>query len=209
MLKNILSGHVFAAAAFKYFQNAHARVGDFQAGAFKVVRFHRCSAFLVSDGLIIARFRVFVYKRMRLLILPALLLLSSCGLIYKQTIAQGNLLDQASIDQLNPGMSKRQVALILGTPTVQSPFEQDRWDYIYSYKTDGKAAEIKSVTLTFDDGQLAQISGDFKPGGQASVVKPEDALIEATREYQRELKAAEREREKSQDEATRDEAAQD
>jgi len=132
----------------------------------------------------------------------SLLTLSACGLVYKQTIAQGNLLDQKSVDELTPGMSKRQVALILGTPAIQTPFQQDRWDYLYSYKSDGQAAQTKNLSLRFADGQLAVIEGDFKPGGEAVVFKPEDALIEATREYQRELKAAQKERELAEDEVT-------
>jgi outer membrane protein assembly factor BamE len=124
-------------------------------------------------------------------------LISSSGCIYRQTIPQGNLLDQADVDTLKPGMSKRQVALILGTPAIQSPFHQDRWDYLYSYQIDREPAVIKSLSLRFTDGQLALIEGDFKPGGDVSVYKPEDIIIEATREYQRTLKEAERERDKN------------
>lgn len=118
------------------------------------------------------------------------------GCVYRQTIPQGNLLDQADIDTLKPGMTKRQVALILGTPAVQSPFHQERWDYIYSYKADREPAVVKNLSLRFTDGQLAVIEGDFKPGGKVSVYKPEDVIIEATREYQRTLREAEKEREK-------------
>ena len=67
-----------------------------------------------------------------LLALPIALVVSllGSGCVYRQTIHQGNLLDQTDVDTLKPGMSKRQVALILGTPSVQSPFDQDRWDYV-------------------------------------------------------------------------------
>lgn len=138
-------------------------------------------------------------KRSSLLMaLPlALICLSSSGCIYRQTIHQGNLLDQGDVDTLKPGMSKRQVALVLGTPSVQSPFDQDRWDYVYSYKVGRKTPVIKKLSLNFTDGQLAAIEGDFKPGGKESVFKPEDTIIEATREYQRTLREARNEREKS------------
>ncbi len=126
----------------------------------------------------------------------ATLSIASTGCVYRQTVPQGNLLEQADVDTLKPGMTKRQVALILGTPAVQSPFHQERWDYVYSYKTGRNVAEIKNLSLQFTDGQLSLIEGDFKPGGKASVYKPEDVIIEATREYQRTLKDAENEREK-------------
>jgi outer membrane protein assembly factor BamE len=143
------------------------------------------------------------FRPLRVLITAtSLITLSACGLIYKQTIAQGNLLDQKSVDELSPGMSKRQVALILGTPAIQTPFQQDRWDYLYSYKADGQPVQTKNLSLRFEDSQLTVIEGDFKPGGKAVVFKPEDALIEATREYQRELKAAKKEREIAEEEVT-------
>jgi outer membrane protein assembly factor BamE len=131
-----------------------------------------------------------------LILLCSIALFSSSGCLYRQTIPQGNLLDQADVDTLKPGMTKRQVALILGTPAVQSPFHEDRWDYVYSYKVDEQPLVVKSLSLNFLDGQLAQIEGDFKPGGKENVFKPEDIIIEATREYQRTLREAERERAK-------------
>lgn len=130
------------------------------------------------------------------LALFATFFITSTGCVYRQTIPQGNLLEQADIDTLKPGMTKRQVALILGTPAIQSPFHQERWDYVYSYKTERNPAEVKNLSLRFTDGQLAVIEGDFKPGGKVSVYKPEDVIIEATREYQRTLREAEQEREK-------------
>lgn len=138
-------------------------------------------------------------KRSSLLMALPLVLVSvfGSGCIYRQTIHQGNLLDQVDVDTLKPGMSKRQVALVLGTPSVQSPFDQDRWDYVYSYKVGRKTPVIKKLSLNFTDGQLAAIEGDFKPGGKESVFKPEDTIIEATREYQRTLREARNEREKS------------
>ena len=126
-------------------------------------------------------------------------LFGSSGCIYRQTIPQGNLLEQTDVDTLKPGMSKRQVALILGTPAIQSPFHQDRWDYVYSYQTERNPPVVKNLSLRFTDGQLAVIEGDFKPGGDVSVYKPEDIIIEATREYQRTLREAEEVRETPSD----------
>ena len=92
--------------------------------------------------------------------------LSACGLLYRQTIEQGNEIKQETVDQLKPGMSKRQVTLLMGSPAVQSAFHQQRWDYISSIK-DGRSGDIESkkLTLHFQGDQLARIEGDFKPGG--------------------------------------------
>jgi outer membrane protein assembly factor BamE len=37
--------------------------------------------------------------------------------------------DKAQVETLKPGMTRRQVSLIMGTPSIQDPFHQNRWDY--------------------------------------------------------------------------------
>ena len=54
-------------------------------------------------------------------ILPLLLAASvtaGCGIVYKQPIYQGNLLEKTNVDQLQAGMDKQQVLLLLGTPQL-------------------------------------------------------------------------------------------
>ena len=51
---------------------------------------------------------------------------------YRQPIYQGNLIDKTAVDQLQVGMDKRQVMVLLGTPSIQDPFHHDRWDYAAS-----------------------------------------------------------------------------
>jgi outer membrane protein assembly factor BamE len=53
-------------------------------------------------------------------------------------------------------MTRRQVSLIMGTPSIQDPFHQNRWDYAASYQQRGGDIEIKSLTLYFDDNVLAK-----------------------------------------------------
>src|SRR3546814_15659589 len=68
---------------------------------------------------------------MRKLLILALvaLMVSGCGIVYRQPIYQGNLLEQSAIDQLQPGMSKQQVIGLLGSPSIADPFHNQRWDY--------------------------------------------------------------------------------
>ena len=54
--------------------------------------------------------------RKLLSILLAVLFASGCGILYRQPIYQGNLLDKAAVDQLQAGMDKRQVVTLMGTP---------------------------------------------------------------------------------------------
>ncbi|HET9484857.1 MAG TPA: outer membrane protein assembly factor BamE [Xanthomonadales bacterium] len=96
-------------------------------------------------------------------LLLAALSLASCGVIYQVPVNQGNLLEQDMVDSLKPGMTKRQVALIMGTPSVQSPFDEDRWSYTSSFKRRGKPAQVKTLTLFFEDNLLVRMEGDYFP----------------------------------------------
>jgi outer membrane protein assembly factor BamE len=88
---------------------------------------------------------------------------SNLPLMYRPTIQQGNVVDQDMVNRLKPGMSKRQVRYILGTPGIIDNFHQNRWDYIYTIKENGKEMEQKEIAVYFDDDRLVRIEGDFRP----------------------------------------------
>ncbi len=83
--------------------------------------------------------------------------------VYKISIPQGNIITQDMVDQLRPGMSKRQVIFVMGTPLVRDPFHQDRWDYIYSFQPGGGVRGQEKITVYFADDQLVRFEGDFVP----------------------------------------------
>jgi outer membrane protein assembly factor BamE len=88
--------------------------------------------------------------------------------VYKISITQGNIITQDMIDQLRPGMTKRQVVFVMGTPMVADPFHQDRWDYVYNFQPGGGDRVGERVTVMFDNDQLVQITGDYQPNTQVS-----------------------------------------
>jgi outer membrane protein assembly factor BamE len=95
---------------------------------------------------------------------------SACNLIYKQNIQQGNALEQDEIDELYVGMNKRQVLFVLGTPSIQDPFQQHRWDYVQTFSRRGGDPVQRTVTLKFEDDLLTEIIGadnDFAADGNA------------------------------------------
>ncbi len=102
--------------------------------------------------------------RKLLLLLLATLLVSGCGLLYRQPIFQGNLLDKTAVDQLQAGMDRQQVMVLLGTPSIRDPFHHDRWDYVASQRIGrtGKP-EVKAMTLWFENGQLSRWEGEYFP----------------------------------------------
>lgn len=83
--------------------------------------------------------------------------------VYKIDIQQGNVITQDMIDQLQPGMTKRQVQFVMGTPLVRDTFNQNRWDYLYSFQPGGETRQQESLSLYFEGDKLSYFEGDFAP----------------------------------------------
>ncbi len=99
--------------------------------------------------------------------LLAVLCLSACGFVgfpgvYKIDVEQGNIVTQDMVDQLKPGMSRRQVRFILGTPLVEDPFNQDRWDYPYVKRNGLKVLSESRLLVYFDGDSLVSYEGDVE-----------------------------------------------
>ena len=110
-------------------------------------------------------------------LLLATLLVSGCGLLYRQPIFQGNLLEKTAIDQLQAGMDRQQVMVLLGTPSIRDPFHHDRWDYVASQRIGRTGApEVKTMTLWFENGQLARWEGEYFP-------EQDEALVQEMRKF--------------------------
>ncbi len=96
-------------------------------------------------------------RRMSLLAATAALgLLSAC--VYRLDTQQGNLLDVEQSSQVEVGMTRSQVRFLLGTPMVADPFQQDRWDYVYFFRSGktGKAVR-RHVIVWFDGDTVSRI----------------------------------------------------
>jgi outer membrane protein assembly factor BamE len=83
--------------------------------------------------------------------------------VYTLEIQQGNIIDQAMVDQLRPGMNKRQVLYIMGSPMLDDVFHKNRWDYLYSDQPSGEDRVQKQISLFFENDQITGIQGDFRP----------------------------------------------
>ena len=104
-----------------------------------------------------------------------LLALAGCSFpgVYKIDIQQGNVVTQDMIDQLRPGMTRRQVRFIMGNPLLVDTFHPNRWDYLYSMQQGGARRQQERVSVFFNgNDQLASLSGDFMPG-----VSRDDAIL--------------------------------
>ena len=91
----------------------------------------------------------------------------SSGCVYRANIAQGNLIKEEDLAQLEIGMTKNQVRFLLGTPMIDDPFHADRWDYVYYLKIGRRDAIAKRwVSVFFEEGVVSEIRKDqqLNPG---------------------------------------------
>jgi outer membrane protein assembly factor BamE len=95
-------------------------------------------------------------------------------LLHKIDIQQGNVIDQKMLNRLKPGMDKKQVKFIMGTPVLIDPFHSERWEYIYSFQKGGTVREQRHITLHFENDKLAFISGDIEI---SNIAKQENEII--------------------------------
>ena len=71
--------------------------------------------------------------------------------VYKLDVNQGNFLSQDMVEKLKVGQGRDQVRLILGTPLIVTLFRDDRWDYAYMFKRQGRVIETGLTDQVLDD----------------------------------------------------------
>lgn len=100
-------------------------------------------------------------KKRLLITLFLPLLLSSSGCVYQAALSQGNLLDQEDIDTVEVGMTRSQVRFLLGTPMIDDPFHENRWDYVYFLRIGKEDATFKRwISIIFDGETVTEIIAD-------------------------------------------------
>ncbi|MDP6375325.1 MAG: outer membrane protein assembly factor BamE [Pseudomonadales bacterium] len=112
-----------------------------------------------------------------LILLAAALALAACSFsmpklpklsmprVHKITIQQGNVITQDMIDRLKPGMTRSQVAFIMGEPIIRNTFNDDRWDYIYTVEVPGYFNNTQRMSIFFENEALSYFTGDYAPTG--------------------------------------------
>ena len=103
----------------------------------------------------------------------AMTCLSACGFVgfpgvYRIDVEQGNIVTQEMADQLKPGMSRRQVRFILGTPLVEDTFNENRWDYLYVKRNGLEVLDEAHLTVIFEGDTLTEVRGDYLPPAWSS-----------------------------------------
>lgn len=87
-------------------------------------------------------------------------LLAGCA--YAPPIRQGNFISRDAVDKVHVGMTRQQVSFALGTPMLNDPLHQNRWDYVfYLNPNDGEPIERKHVVIYFQNQKVSRIA---RPG---------------------------------------------
>lgn len=110
---------------------------------------------------------------MRAFRLPIVLLISALALtacswlprVHRIVVQQGNVVSQEMVDKLKPGMTRRQIAFVMGEPVMRDTFDPNRWDYVYSIDIPNYAKQTVHISLFFENEQLSYFTGDFLPTG--------------------------------------------
>ena len=89
------------------------------------------------------------------------------------------MIDQDALNLLEPGMTRRQVQFIMGSPMVADVFDQQRWDYVYWLKPGYGDVTEQRVSVYFDGDQLARIEGTMHPApeGRNAPSRPKQVTL--------------------------------
>lgn len=97
-------------------------------------------------------------------LLTASILLISIGFTtacsyFRLPVLQGNIVDYEKAEQLELGMTPRQVEFLLGTPLIRDSFGSPRWDYVVYYRSPQAKVIQKNLSIYFENDVVSRIEG--------------------------------------------------
>lgn len=85
-------------------------------------------------------------------------LMAAGGCVYQANLNQGNVIKQDDLEQVEVGMTRNQVRFLLGTPMIEDPFHDERWDYVYFVKIGRDDAILKRwISIFFEGDKVGEI----------------------------------------------------
>ncbi len=98
----------------------------------------------------------------KLLFLTFLVTLAT-ACVYTPSIQQGNILQQEEVNKIKPGMTRSQIAYILGKPALNTNLEDNTWYYLYYLEPSRGESRSKRLILHFAGDELERMEGTIKP----------------------------------------------
>lgn len=89
----------------------------------------------------------------------SLLLISGCANLdlSNRTIHQGNLSAVSKINKIQVGMTKSEVANIMGTSLITPMFRSNRWDYANTKRLPRQKMVMHSASIYFQHGRVSKV----------------------------------------------------
>lgn len=93
--------------------------------------------------------------------------LSACGdpfwlpRAHQIDVQQGNLVTAEQVDSIETGMSREEVAGLIGVPVSTSAFHTNRWDYTYTRTPASHRSEAKRFTVFFNENVVSSTENNF------------------------------------------------
>ncbi|MDF1645879.1 MAG: outer membrane protein assembly factor BamE [Legionellaceae bacterium] len=75
----------------------------------------------------------------------------------KRTVQQGNLLPEKKITALKIGMTKEEVATLMGTSLLSPTFNNERWDYAYTWRKGSGSDTTRRLSIYFKNNRVTRI----------------------------------------------------
>lgn len=80
--------------------------------------------------------------------------------VYQIDVVQGNYIDNEKLQQVEIGMTRKQVIYVLGSPMLIDQFDSSKWYYIRYIKPGGEEIQQSQILLTFQGDKLIEVSSD-------------------------------------------------
>ena len=108
------------------------------------------------------RFKILI-PTLTLLLSATLITTTGCSFpgVSKINIQQGNIVTQDMLDQLKPGMNKRQVHFVLGNPLLDNVFDDSHENYAYTYQYAGGETKQQLITVYFEGEKYTHYTGEL------------------------------------------------
>lgn len=75
----------------------------------------------------------------------------------RRTVQQGNLLPDDDIKRINKGMSKEDVAVLMGTSLISPMFNTSRWDYAYTLRRGNEKGIRCKLEIWFKNNRVVKV----------------------------------------------------
>jgi|GEM_PF-1347376 len=84
---------------------------------------------------------------------------------HRHAMQQGNMIERASIDKLENGMSTEQVRYLLGNPVIANVADAQTWLYTFAAGTIVEPSKPQLLAVKFANDVVTEIEDNYQPAG--------------------------------------------